>query len=367
MFENKALKVNISDYAKVFAVTAVIMQTILSYALGMAHTQTSQTLIATAYILVKFTAPLFIFAIVYNMVKTSEHVSYFEFLKDKFFELVIPYVLWTTAYLVVFPKVQQHVPFNSVGSFLLKYLTGDGAPHLWYTVMMLQIQLFMPFFVWLGYKYFKNKRVVVPTLISATAVYVAWYLFYMHLVILNPHGQAWYLLDRFVASFIIYGIYGVAALMYHETLYQLLYKIRYAFLPIGLVVAGISIQHLLTMPGLINLAHAPYLNTVQSLYSLIVILAVFMYGSVQIKNNVPKLPMIKWLSTYAYRTYLANVFVFQVLLKIFGNFWVHLPIVAMVLVAYLMTVSCSFLIAYLLHYLYVGAKSVFQLKRKQIV
>ncbi len=33
------------------------------------------------------------FAIVYNMVKTSQHLSYLEFLKEKFFELVVPYVL----------------------------------------------------------------------------------------------------------------------------------------------------------------------------------------------------------------------------------------------------------------------------------
>ncbi len=89
---------------------------------------------------------MFIFAIVYNMVKTSQHLSYWEFLKEKFFELVVPYLLWTTAYLWLFPAVQQGQPYTDTASFLLKYITGDGAPHLWYTVMMLQIQLLMPFF-----------------------------------------------------------------------------------------------------------------------------------------------------------------------------------------------------------------------------
>ena len=114
---------------------------------------------------------------------------------------------------------------NSVydtASFLLKYVTGDGAPHLWYTVMMLQIQLFMPFFVWLGYKVFANKKYVWPVLIGSTILYVAWYLFYQTQVLTGPYHDSWYLLDRFVASFMIYGIYGVAAFVYHEKVYQYL-------------------------------------------------------------------------------------------------------------------------------------------------
>lgn len=34
MFENNDLKINISDFQKVFAVTAVMMQTILTFALS---------------------------------------------------------------------------------------------------------------------------------------------------------------------------------------------------------------------------------------------------------------------------------------------------------------------------------------------
>lgn len=356
MFENKEIMINISDFQKVFAVTAVMLQTILSFALANTHNETTAACIGTLYVMVKYTAPLFIFAIVYNMVKTSQHLSYFEFLKEKFFELVVPYVLWTSAYLWLFPAVQQGNPYTNTATFLLKYITGDGAPHLWYTVMMLQIQLLMPFFVWLGYKVFTNKKAVWPVLIIATAIYVAWYIFYDTQVFAGAHHDSWYLLDRFVVSFMIYGVYGCAALNYHEAIYNALYKVRYALLPIGLAVALVSANHLLSYSGDLTFAHAPYLNTLQSLYSVIVIFGVFMFGSTMIKNNAPQLRAFKWLSTYAYRTYLANVFVFQVLLLCFKDLLLKLPTGIMIIVAYVATASCAFLLSYLLHVIWQAIK-----------
>ncbi len=64
MFENKKIKINVSDFQKVSAVTAVMMQTILSFALANAHNETTATFIGTFYVMVKYTAPMFIFAIV---------------------------------------------------------------------------------------------------------------------------------------------------------------------------------------------------------------------------------------------------------------------------------------------------------------
>ena len=92
---------------------------------------------------------------------------------------MVPYLLWTTAYLWLFPAVQQGQPYTDTASFLLKYITGDGAPHLWYTVMMLQIQLLMPFFRMVRLqKSFQTRKMFGLSSIVATVLYVAWYLFY---------------------------------------------------------------------------------------------------------------------------------------------------------------------------------------------
>ncbi|KRM21972.1 acyltransferase family protein [Latilactobacillus graminis] len=359
MFEDQKTKTNVSDFQKVSAVTAVILQTILSFALSNCHDQTTAALIGTLYVFVKYTAPIFIFSIVYNMVKTSEKTSYFEFLKDKFFELVVPYLLWTTVYLLVFPGVQQETPYNNLGTFLLKFITGDGAPHLWYTVMMLQIQLCMPFFIWLGYHVLNKRKLVWPVLTGATILYIGWYLFYNTAVLNGPLANRWYLLDRFVVSFLIYGIYGVAGFVYHEALFKQLNRIRFALLPISLVVGGLSVRALLAYPGDINFGHAPYLNTLQSLYSLSIILMVFTFASRMIINQSPKLRLFKWLSLYAYRTYLANVFVFQALLLVFKTTWLKLPMGAMIVVAYLSTTTVAFMLSWLLHLGWLGIKQQF--------
>ena len=349
MFENKEININVSDFQKVFAVTAVMMQTILTFALSNAHSETTAAFIGAFYVAVKYTAPMFIFAIVYNMVKTSQHLSYLEFLKEKFFELVVPYLLWTTVYLFVFPAVQQKVPYTDTASFLLKYVTGDAGPHLWYTVMMLQIQLLMPFFVWLGYKVFEQKKHVLPVLLLSTVLYVAWYVFYQNQVFTGAHNEDWYLLDRLVLSFMVYGIYGAAAFRYHEVLYNFLNKIRFALIPIGLVITMFAIQSLLSASGDVSFGNAPYLNTIQSLYSLLIVLSVFLFASKMILKNSSSLPVFKWLSTYAYRTYLGNVFVFQTLLLVFKDTWLKLPTGVMIFVAYFMTATCAFLLTHVLH------------------
>ncbi len=359
MFENTKIRINVSDFLKVAAVTAVMMQTILSFALANAHSETTAAFIGTFYVFVKYTAPAFIFAIVYNMVKKSQHLTYWEFLKEKFFELVIPYVLWTTVYLWWFPAVQQQTPYTDAGSFLLKYITGDGAPHLWYTVMMLQIQLLMPFFMWLGYKVFANKKNVWPVLIGSTILYVAWYVFYDTQILTGPHHDSWYLFDRFVASFIIYGIYGAAAFVYHEKIFAVLKPVRYLFLPVSVAVALFSTKALLSHPGELSFANTPYLNTIQSIYSLLIIMAVFMAASIMIKNDSPKLPIFKWLSVYAYRTYLANVFVFQVVLLLFKDTLLQLPSGIMILLAYVATASCAFALSWILHLIWSAVKKVF--------
>ncbi|KAF1297811.1 hypothetical protein BAU15_07860 [Enterococcus sp. JM4C] len=358
MFENKEIKINVSDFQKVFAVTAVMMQTILTFALSNTHNETTATFIGAFYVIMKYTAPMFIFAIVYNMVKTSQHLTYIEFLKEKFFELVVPYLLWTSVYLFVFPAVQQKVPYTDTASFLLKYVTGDGAPHLWYTVMMLQIQLLMPFFVWLGYKVFNKKKQVLPVLFLATVLYVVWYLFYQNQVFAGVHNEDWYLLDRLVLSFLIYGIYGAAAFRYHEELYTVLNKIRFALIPVGIAITMFAIKAILAAPGEVSFGNAPYLNTIQSLYSLLIVLAVFLFASKMILKNSFCLPAFKWLSTYAYRTYLANVFVFQTLLLVFKDTWLKLPTGAMIIFAYLLTATCAFFLSFILHIVWSWVKGL---------
>ncbi|MGH2220977.1 acyltransferase family protein, partial [Enterococcus faecalis] len=51
----------------------------------------------------------------------------------------------------------------------------------------------------------------------------------------------------------------------------------------------------------------PYLDLLQSAYSLLIIGFVFYLGTQGIAKKIRLLPMVKCIATYAYRSYLANV------------------------------------------------------------
>ena len=112
---------DIGDYMKVFACTAVMMQTVLGVVLGTNPPDNAQTFIGIVYNLVKFTAPAFIFGILYTTTRTTGNNSwnnYGGYMKKQWSALFVPTIWWTLAYLLIFPDVQQVNQFNSVGSLL---------------------------------------------------------------------------------------------------------------------------------------------------------------------------------------------------------------------------------------------------------
>lgn len=127
MSKGQPINLNISDFLKVFAVASVILQTVLSYVLIHSPQTEAMNSIGSFYRMSKYSAPMFIFAIIYNMVLKSQAKSYLEFLKEKFYELVLPYVVWSSLYLYAFPSLQQRMPYETPLGFLGKVLSGDGA------------------------------------------------------------------------------------------------------------------------------------------------------------------------------------------------------------------------------------------------
>lgn len=97
------------------------MQSVLSFLLNDAHTTSDLALLGIIFNLVKYTAPAFIFAIVYGMVKGNQHTRVGHFYKEKFMELVVPYILWATASLIVFPNIQLNGHVNSFWSLIECY------------------------------------------------------------------------------------------------------------------------------------------------------------------------------------------------------------------------------------------------------
>lgn len=345
---------DIGDYLKVFACTAVMSQPIMSLIINLPQSQQTQVGFGILYNLVKYTAPAFIFGILYTTIRTSDlngHFSYFKHLQKNWSNLFVPTIWWTLIYLLGMPWLQQGNKFNSFGTFCWQFINGNAAPHLWYNTMMLQFIILMPFF-WLISRYVRNniKRgfaVAIVTLI----LYLSWLAFYDYYVFHGVHQNDWYLLDRVFISFFIYAVFGVLAWQFRSYFNQFITKFWWLIVVI-FILCFIWTNYELSQFGYpVNFYNAPYYKTSMTFYCLAVICLIAAFCLYQVrKRQINSLKIFHFLAIYAYRAYLANVFWNQLIwhglnMQYHAKFHPFLTLFG----CWLLTWILSFSSAYLLH------------------
>ena len=345
---------DIGDYLKVFACTAVISQPIMSIIINMHQSQQTQVGFGILYNLVKYTAPAFIFGILYTTIRTSDlngHFSYFKHLQKNWSNLFVPTIWWTLIYLLGMPWLQQGNKFNSFGTFCWQFINGNAAPHLWYNTMMLQFIILMPFF-WLISRYVRNniKRgfaVAIVTLI----LYLSWLAFYDYYVFHGVHQNDWYLLDRVFISFFIYAVFGGLAWQFRSYFNEFITKFWWLIVVI-FILCFIWTNYELSQFGYpVNFYNAPYYKTSMTFYCLAVICLIAAFCLYQVrKRQINSLKIFHFLAIYAYRAYLANVFWNQLIwhglnMQYHAKFHPFLTLFG----CWLLTWILSFSSAYLLH------------------
>lgn len=345
---------DIGDYLKVFACTAVMSQPIMSIIINMPQSQQTQVGFGILYNLVKYTAPAFIFGILYTTIRTSDlngHFSYFKHLQKNWSNLFVPTIWWTLIYLLGMPWLQQGNKFNSFGTFCWQFINGNAAPHLWYNTMMLQFIILMPFF-WLISRYVRNniKRgfaVAIVTLI----LYLSWLAFYDYYVFHGVHQNDWYLLDRVFISFFIYAVFGVLAWQFRSYFNEFITKFWWLIVVI-FILCFIWTNYELSQFGYpLNFYNAPYYKPSMTFYCLAVICLIAAFCLYQVrKRQINILRIFHFLAIYAYRAYLANVFWNQLVwhglnMQYHAKFHPFLTLFG----CWLLTWILSFSSAYLLH------------------
>lgn len=345
---------DIGDYLKVFACTAVMSQPIMSIIINMAQSQQTQVGFGILYNLVKYTAPAFIFGILYTTIRTSDlngHFSYFKHLQKNWSNLFVPTIWWTLIYLLGMPWLQQGNKFNSFGTFCWQFINGNAAPHLWYNTMMLQFIILMPFF-WLISRYVRNniKRgfaVAIVTLI----LYLSWLAFYDYYVFHGVHQNDWYLLDRVFISFFIYAVFGGLAWQFRSYFNEFITKFWWLIVVI-FILCFIWTNYELSQFGYpLNFYNAPYYKPSMTFYCLAVICLIAAFCLYQVrKRQINSLRIFHFLAIYAYRAYLANVFWNQLVwrglnMQYHAKFHPFLTLFG----CWLLTWILSFSSAYLLH------------------
>ena len=345
---------DIGDYLKVFACTAVMSQPIMSIIINILQSQQTQVGFGILYNLVKYTAPAFIFGILYTTIRTSDlngHFSYFKHLQKNWSNLFVPTIWWTLIYLLGMPWLQQGNKFNSFGTFCWQFINGNAAPHLWYNTMMLQFIILMPFF-WLISRYVRNniKRgfaVAIVTLI----LYLSWLAFYDYYVFHGVHQNDWYLLDRVFISFFIYAVFGGLAWQFRSYFNEFITKFWWLIVVI-FILCFIWTNYELSQFGYpLNFYNAPYYKPSMTFFCLSVICLIAAFCLYQVrKRQINSLKIFHFLAIYAYRAYLANVFWNQLIwhglnMQYHAKFHPFLTLFG----CWLLTWILSFSSAYLLH------------------
>ncbi len=310
---------DIGDYLKVFACTAVMSQPIMAMIMTPKEPNPIQDIFGLLYNLVKYTAPAFIFGILYTTIRIHDLKGPFNpklYYQSSWKNLFVPTIWWTLIYLLIMPNLQQVNHYYNFTSFCWQFINGNAAPHLWYNTMMLQFIILMPLFWQLSQAMTSPKRGI-KVAIFTFIIYFGWLLFYDYYVFHGIHAKDWYLLDRIFISFLIYGVYGMLAWKFRTYVNSFFTKFYTVF---ALLFANCFIWTNLEFQSFdhpVNFNNAPYYKTSMTFYCLAVITLISAFCLFQVKNHkIKELHIFHFLATYAYRAYLSNVFWSELLWQI---------------------------------------------------
>ncbi len=354
---------DIGDYLKVIANGCVMLQPIIALFLTLSLDFKKQLFLASLYNFVKFTSPAFIFGIVFTIIRTNDKTyklpikSYF---LNQWSNNFFPTFAWTLAYLILMPNLQQHGHFHNIPTFIWQFFSGNAAPHLWYSVMMLQFLIIMPAIkaicVWVKHSYFK----LIFTVIISAIIYFSWLIFYDHFILNGPYTQHWYLLDRVFFSFLIFGIYGGLSWNFHEEIQNFLMNYWWAVVGIYLFTYFWTRNIFITHSKITNLTSDSYYLPSMAIYALTVIFLIYLICIAQKVFNMNRcLKTIHFLAFYAYRAFLANVFWDRILWNIFNfKHFVQYNIYIGIIIIWICTWILSYLSVYLIHRIWIRIRTV---------
>ncbi|BDR58573.1 acyltransferase family protein [Xylocopilactobacillus apicola] len=353
---------DIGDYLKLCACTAVILQTILGLALSVHPSNGIQVGIGYLYNFVKFTAPAFIFGILYTTTRTtvhgSEHLSYKQYLKNSWHNLFVPTIWWTSVYLFFLPYVQQVNHYHDLPSFIWQFINGNGAPHLWYNTMMLQFIILMPIF-WAIATWCRDNQTRGWIIIGLTVIITAcWLWFYDTNVFHGTHEKDWYLFDRLFLSFFIYGVFGTLAWQYRKYFNQMIQKFWWIFLLVFVGSFWWINQELISFGTPVLLTNAPYYKPSMTIYDLAMIMLIAAIALYQINRQIKFTARVHQFAGFAYKAYLSNVLWAQLIWHTFGQSLMKANTIIGIIVIYILTWCLAFASAFGIHFVWQNIKKM---------
>lgn len=110
---------DVGDYLKVFALSTVILQNVLVLGISVTPSINYQNGIGFAYDAIKFSAPAFIFGILYSTIRTTinTNIGYRRYMHNCWGLLFVPSIWWALIYLTIMPNLQQVQHYHNALTF----------------------------------------------------------------------------------------------------------------------------------------------------------------------------------------------------------------------------------------------------------
>lgn len=286
---------------KSLAFLAVVFQSALLYVMNHRSPHPEEAImIGMLFHFVKFSAPVFVFLVGFHMVQQKEAIHYRRYVSHKWVELMIPYIIWSFVYFILFSS-HLHV-LDAMKQLLL----GEAAPHLWYVVMIIQFHLLIliivPFFRWLDQKKYWKSFIIVSAII-----YIGFITFISPIV--QSESYIHYVDRTFLAYFFYFCLGGMAAYTlpaWRKFVIRAIPFNTFLFLSLFIVVG----YELFTSQSIfsIDLTAITYLKPSMVLYvtSEIFLLYALSITIVQTKSRLYTL--LRFISRYTYGAYIAHMF-----------------------------------------------------------
>ena len=278
---------------------------------------------------IKYSAPMFIFAICFDVV-ANQSLAIKTYWQHKFWELVVPFLIWSCLYLFLF---QSWSTQNLLSNFQ-QIVTGSSAPHLWYTVMMLQFQLLVPFMLGLATWLRGNQKRMVLVIVATLSVFVLYRELGQHLAF-RYH-------DRLFFGYSLFASLGIICSQYRQCLVWI-WKYRQLIVGGFIIMIGFSAFTIWQQPAQgAQLSQINYYQNFMVSYNVLMIafalnLAYWLKQRQRLVNR-----FCKWIATYAFRAYLANFFCLQLVGGLLKPALAPLPIGVQGVILFLLTAALAF-------------------------
>lgn len=355
---------DIGDFAKMFAVTTVMIQSVITFLMSSRLAIGQQFFLGGFYELAKFSASAFIFGILFSTIRTHPEASWHNypgFMRNRWHVLFVPSILWTAVYLIFVPQLQQHGHYHNWAEFAWQFVNGNAAPHLWYNVMMLQFIIIMPLFWtlarWIDHRWSRGLAVFALALVFE----LSWHLVYALQVFHGPKAQRWYLLDRVFPSFLIFAVTGTVLWQCSPTLTHFLKHHWLSQIVLWLTLFYYVTLNFFSYGTPVRLTNAPYYLPSMIFYNLATIGLITTFALYMQKYRNQWLPLVHWVALYAHRAYLSHVFWLYWCWRLLSP--LHWPLMIRFPLLVVLTVGLGFLSAFGFHLLWVGIKDLLGIHR----